>query len=321
MIIKDIQKRGFLRAGVSLGFHGFSRLNPATGQWQGFDIELARALSAAILGNEKAIEFIPLSSSERFDALQSNRIDIGTYNASITLSREIISQVDFTHPMLYDGEGLLARKIEKDEKSPTWGNLLSRNPRIAALKGSTTQQNLVRFFQSRNLNFDTALYRSPKEAREAYDDGECDMFCLDRYLLAGAQTVLKEPFAHEVLPYAISREAMAPFVSNADPQWRTVASWIMRVLIEAESLEIDSNNIDKFDESKNSYEYRFLNPPEFIWKYLGLERHYVKAVIKSVGNYGTIFERTLGNKSGINAPRRENRPWQHGGMLWCPNFI
>jgi ABC-type amino acid transport substrate-binding protein len=321
MIIKDIRKRGFLRAGVSLGFHGFSRLNPATGQWQGFDIELARAVSAAILGDEEAIEFIPLSSSERFDALQNNGIDIGTYNASITLSREIISQVNFTHPMLYDGEGLLARKIKKDKKSSNWNVLLSQNPRIATLRGSTTHENLIRFFQPRNLNFDIALYQSPKEASQAYDDGECDMFCLDRYLLAGVQTILKEPSAHEILPYVISREAMAPFVSNSDPQWRNAAAWIMRTLIEAESLEIDSHNVDKFDENKKSYEYRFLNPPELICKYLGLERHYVKEAIKSVGNYGTIFESTLGANSNINAPRRKNRPWQHGGMLWCPNFI
>lgn len=320
MIIDEIRNRGYLRAGVILGFHGFSSLNPTTDEWEGFDIELARAVSAAVLGEEDCIEFIPLSSSERLEALQNNRIDIGTYNASITLSREITDKVYFTHPMLYDGEGLLARKSEKDEKTSTWENLLSRYPRIAALKGSTSHENLIRFFQTRNLKFDIHLHESPKDARQSYDDGECDMFCLDRYLLAGAQTALKEPYNHEILPYVISREAMAPFVNDSDPQWRSVTTWIMRTLIEAESLGIESHNVDKYNQDKN-YEYQFLNLPDSILKYLRLKNNYIRSVIKSVGNYGEIFDRTLGINSGINAPRRENRPWQHGGMLWCPNFI
>ncbi|WP_170975359.1 transporter substrate-binding domain-containing protein [Martelella alba] len=321
MIIDENRKRGFLRAGVSLGFHGFSCLNPVTEQWEGFDIELARAVSSAVLGDKDFIEFIPLSSSERFEALQNNRIDIGTYNSSITLSREITDKVFFTHPMLYDGEGLLARKSEKDEKTSTWESLLFRCPRIAALKGSTSHENLIRFFQARNLKFDIHLHKSPKDACQSYDDEECDMFCLDRYLLAGAQTTLKEPYNHEILPYVISREAMAPFVNDSDPQWRSVTTWVMRTLIEAESLEINSHNIDKYDQDKKSNEYQFINPPESILKYLRLKNNYVKSVIKSVGNYGEIFDRTLGVNSGINAPRRENRPWGHGGMLWCPNFI
>ncbi|MFP1733178.1 transporter substrate-binding domain-containing protein [Lonsdalea quercina] len=321
MIIESIRKRGFLRAGVSLGFPGFSWLNPATNQWEGFDIELARAVSAAVLGDKESIEFIPLPSSDRFHTLQNNQIDIGTYNASITLSREIISQVHFTHPMLYDGEGLLARKTERDENASTWVNLLSCHPRIAALKGSTTHENLIHFFQSHNYNFDVALYHSPKEAYQAHDDGECNIFCLDRYLLAGIQTVLRAPSEHEILPYIISREAMAPFVSDSDPQWRATTTWIMRTLIEAESLGINRQNIEEFNENKDSYEYRLLNPPDFFCKYLGLDRHYVKTIIRSVGNYENIFENTLGSRSNINAPRRENRPWRQGGMLWCPNFI
>ncbi|MFP1812691.1 transporter substrate-binding domain-containing protein [Lonsdalea quercina] len=270
MIIESIRKRGFLRAGVSLGFQGFSWLNPATNQWEGFDIELARAVSAAVLGDKESIEFIPLPSSDRFDTLQNNQIDIGTYNASITLSREIISQVHFTHPMLYDGEGLLARKTERDENASTWVNLLSCHPRIAALKGSTTHENLIHFFQSHNYNFDVALYHSPKEAYQAYDDDECNIFCLDRYLLAGIQTVLRAPSEHEILPYIISREAMAPFVSDSDPQWRATTTWIMRTLIEAESLGINRQNIEEFNENKDSYEYRLLNPPDFFVNILGL---------------------------------------------------
>ncbi|MEC5319262.1 transporter substrate-binding domain-containing protein [Brenneria populi subsp. brevivirga] len=308
MIIDEIRERGFLRAGVSLGFHGFSCLNPITEQWEGFDIELARAVSAAVLGNENSIEFIPLSSSELFEALQNNRIDIRTYNASITLSREITDKVYFTCPMLYDGEGLLARKSEKDEKTSTWENLLFRCPHIAALKGSTSHENLIHFFHSRNLKFAIHLYKSPKDARQSYDDRECDIFCLDRYLLTGAQTVLKEPYNHEILPYVIYREAMAPFVKDSDSQWRSVTTWIMRTLIEEESLGIESHNIDNFGQDTKNHEYRFLNPPEFILKYLRLENHYVRSVIKSVGNYGEVFDRVLRVNSGINTPRRENRP-------------
>ncbi len=114
---------------------------------------------------------------------------------------------------------------------------------------------------------------------------------------------------------------MAPFVAFADTSWHATATWIMRCLIEAESLALGSHDIASFDLRHDTYEYRFLNPPAAVCDSLHLEPGFVKTMIRAVGHYGTIFESNLGSQSEIKAPRRENRPWSHGGLLWSPNFI
>lgn len=321
MVIDDIRSRGFIRAGVSLGFHGFSDRDPDTGRWDGFDVELARAVASAILGDADAVEFRPLASADRFAFLDQGEIDLGTFNASVTQSRDLLERVRFTHPMLFDGEALLTRAAHASGHDAD-DALLTFHPRIAALRGSTTEANLRRFFESRQLKCDILLYTSPAEAREAYEAGHCDMYCLDRYLLSGERTRLSEPAEHTILPYVVSREVMAPFVSEYDQSWYSTVTWIMRSLIEAESIGIvTEGDIGHFDSKPNTYEHRFLNPSRSICEKLNLDTHFVKSVIGAVGHYGTLFENTLGEHSDIQAPRRENRPWAHGGLLWCPNFI
>ncbi|CCW29010.1 transporter substrate-binding domain-containing protein [Xenorhabdus nematophila] len=318
-VIQRIKTHNILNAGVSLGFRGLSFRDNYNSQWEGFDIDLAKAVAIAVLGNSKKINFIPLQSGNRFQALKDNIIDLGCFNSSITFQRESEYNVSFAHPMLFDGEVLMTHENNLINNVSEARSTKKRE--IAAMRGSTTQENLERYFAELGLNCNIMLFESPQDAREAYQKGICNIYCLDSYLLAGERIQLKAPEKHLFLKDRISLEAMSPAVSLHDPQWHASVSWIMKALIEAENLGITRNNVnDKYNIS-TGYINKFLKPSEELCNNLGLQTEFTYKIIRELGNYGEIFERNLGKSSILNQERKDNKPWSKGGMLYSPLFI
>lgn len=300
--IKAIKKRGFLKAGVSLGINGFSYFNKEKSVWAGFDIDIAKSISIAVLDDETAIEFIPLQSGERFSSLQSNAIDIGTFNATLTLSREVEYGLLFMDPILYDGEAFMVKKNSFNKIS----NIESMKSRVVSvICGSTTYQNLEIFFQKRNLSYETVLSKTPSEALSVYERGECNIYCLDRVLLAGERLRLSDPDAHMILPYVVSREAMSPVVSINDPGWIIAVRWILKALIEAEELGISQKKLAGKKRKASGYIRSFLNPNFNLCRKLGLVNNFTEKIVTQVGNYADIYHRNLGDLSLLQLDRGE----------------
>jgi polar amino acid transport system substrate-binding protein len=258
MVIQKIRASDVINVGVSLGFVGLSFRKSHNSQWEGFDIDLAKAVAIAVLGNSKKINFISLQSGDRFQALKENIIDLGCFNASITFQREIDYYVSFVHPMLFDGEVLMTNidnLINSEKKAKS-----TKKRFIAAMRGSTTQDNLKRYFGRLELDCEIMLFETPQQARESYQNGICNIYCLDSYLLAGERIQLEDKENHIILEDIISLEAMSPAISSADPLWHSTVSWIMKSLIEAENLGINKNNVhEKYNTStgylKNCFFY------------------------------------------------------------------
>ena len=316
--LKDIRSRGFMNAGVSLGFNGLSARDKDTGSWKGFDIDIARAIASGVLGDCNLVNYVPLQSRQRFSALKNGMIDLGSYNSSITFSREVLNEIKFVHPILFDNEVLLTRidNLQTRTHKPTLASV--RKNRIAAIQGSTTRPNLIQYLEKTGLNFEIALYKSPSEARNAYENSECDLYCLDFYLLAAERALLQDPAHHIFLEDIVAREAMSPAVSNRDNHWETVVAWILKGLITAEELDITSKNINTIRRDRGAPRDRFLNPPRKICKALNLTENFFQNVISQVGNYGEIFEKNLGSESGLGLARKENRLRSRGGLLYAP---
>jgi len=318
-VIERIRQHDVLNVGVSLGFKGLSFRNALLNCWEGFDIDLARAVAVAVLGDVGKIHYMPLQSGDRFRALRDGVIDLGSFNSSITFQRESESEVSFVHPMLFDGEVLMTPASNLLE--PVEQAKYTRERRIAAMRGSTTEENLKRYFGNLNLSCEIRLFDSPTQARQAYQLGECNIYCLDSYLLAGERAQLKDKEAHIILQDRISLEAMSPAVSSHDTQWLKAVTWIMRTLIEAENLQITSKNILEMSQEATGYLRTFLYPSEQHCKNLGLRPDFIRAIIHQIGNYGEIFQRNLGKYSELNQERRDNNLWSQGGMLYSPLFI
>jgi polar amino acid transport system substrate-binding protein len=316
-MLEKIRRRGILNAGVSLGFRGFSFCEEG-GSWCGFDVDLARAVAAGVLGDAALVHYVPLQSAFRFTALNKGVIDIGTYNSSMSLSRELQYGIKFVQPILYDVEKFLTRKSNLGNGKNKFKNLTNNS--VGIIHGSSTEGNLVDYFTGHGLNYEFIKYQSSEAIKVGYEAEECSVLCLDSYLLESIKNDLKNPIDHLLLDDVTGMEVMSPTVLARELQWSGTVSWIMKSLIKAEDLSLGKNSISarQKHDLKTSH---FLNPSDEICNYLQLPNNFTRQIIDQVGNYGEIFDNNLGSVSGLNLARNENRLRADGGLLYSPPFI
>ena len=287
--------------------------------WAGFDVDLGHAMAAAILGSPEAVEFVPLASGERFDALNDGHIDVGSYNASITYTREAVHGAAFVHPVLFDGEIFATPK--SNVRVPGGADVSIHdveNTRIGMFAGSTTAENVERYCGRLGVAHTPLLYGSPQEALAAYLAGEFDLYCIDRYLLAGELVRAGGLDDHVVLTDQVSLEAMSPVALAGDWQLVRAVRWVLFALIEADNLGLGR---DTAEPAPTPYLRRFLSPDPGSAENIGLVPDFTTRILDAVGSYGDVFERNLGARSPLKQERRANRQRSLGGMLYAPLFI
>jgi general L-amino acid transport system substrate-binding protein len=311
--LDKVTGKGFVQCGVSQGVPGFS--NPDTsGNWTGLDVDVCRAVAAALLGDAGKVKYTPLSSKERFTALQSGEIDMLSRNTTWTLVRDTALGLNFAGVAYYDGQGFMVRKslgvknaLELDGAS------------VCTNLGTTTELNLSDYFRANGMKFKGVFFEKADEVIAAYDAGRCDVYTTDQSALAAQRTKLKNPAEHMVLPEIISKEPLGPVVSHGDDQWFDIVKWSLNVMIEAEELGINSSNVDELKgSSKNPGIRRMLGVEGDTGKNLGLGKNWSYNIIKQVGNYGEVFNKHLGPDTVVKLPRGLNNLWTKGGILYAP---
>jgi len=104
--LADVQAKGSVQCGVSQGLPGFSNQDDS-GNWTGIDVDLCRAVAAAVFGDANAVKFTPLSAKERFTALSSGEVDILSRNTTWTMTRDTQLGLNFAGVNYYDGQGMM----------------------------------------------------------------------------------------------------------------------------------------------------------------------------------------------------------------------
>ncbi len=311
--LDTVKARGHLVCGVSQGLPGFS-LKSAKGRWSGLDVDFCRAVAAAVLGSSEKIKLLPLTSRERFDALKSRKVDILTRNTTWTLSRETELKVNFAGVLFHDGQGFMLRR-QLDVK-----NALELDGVTVCLNtGTTTEDNINDFFQSRGMNFTLNAFEKSDDALAAYQDGECDVYTAEHSALHAQRSRLESPDEHMILPAVISKEPLGPAVRHGDDQWFEIVKWTLFALINAEELGVTAANAQKLRrESKTPAIRRLLGVDGEIGRKLGLDPEWAFRAIREVGNYDEMFERNLGGESSLKIDRGINALWTRGGILYAP---
>ena len=235
--LKNTQKKGFVRCGVSQGLPGFSNAD-ASNNWTGVDVDVCRAVAAAVLGDANKVTFYPLSAKERFTALTAGEIDILSRNTTWTLSRDADIGLTFVGVNFYDGQGFMVRKDSGITSTSQFKSGLSACVNI----GTTTELNMRDFFTSKGISYEPVVFEKADEVVAAYDSGRCDTYTTDKSGLAAQRTKLKDPTAHVVLPETISKEPLGPVTREGDENWSDIVRWSLNVMIEAEELGITSAN-------------------------------------------------------------------------------
>lgn len=309
-----ILNRGQLICGVSGELPGFSFVNQQ-GEYAGLDVDICRAIAAALYDDANAIEFRNLNAKERFTAVQTGEVDILSRNTTWSLSRETTVGLTFAPVVFYDGQGIMVRK------SSGIGTLAGlKNRSICTQTGTTNEQNITDQMRQRGIPFRPVVFEDINTAYSTYLQGRCDAVTSDRSQLLSRRSQFPQPADHQILDDVLSKEPLAPAVTANDPRWAGVVRWVVYGLIEAEELGINRANLSQFQTSANPVVKRLLGMEGELGQSLGLSPDFMGRAIRAVGNYGEIYERSLGKNTPLNLPRGLNRLWTQGGLLYAPPF-
>jgi general L-amino acid transport system substrate-binding protein len=312
--LDQIKQRGQVVCGVHVGLAGFSQAD-SSGNWSGLDVDVCRAIAAAVVSDPNKVKWVPLTAQQRFTALQSGEIDILSRNTTWTMSRDASLGLNFTNTTYYDGQGFMV---------PAKANLKSakqlKGATICVQSGTTTEKNLTDYSRANQLNIKPVVFEQEEAAVGAYFSGRCIAYTTDASGLASVRNKqAKDPKEHVILPDLISKEPLTPAVRRGDDEWFAIAKWVVFGLIEAEEYGITKDNVDKMlAESTDPVVLRILGKSEDTGKLIGLDKDWMVRALKAVGNYGEIFERNVGPNTPLNLPRGLNNLWSKGGLMYAP---
>ena len=312
--LDQVKSKGYVQCGVSQGVIGYSAPNDK-GEWAGFDIDFCRALAAAIFNDPSKAKFTPLSTKDRFTALQSGEIDILTRNTTWTLDRDTKLGFNFVGTTYYDGQGFMVKKSMKINSA-----LELSGASVCTQTGTTTELNLADYFRNNKMKYEVVAFATADETIKAYESGRCDVFTTDQSQLYAQRLKFANPDDHMILPEIISKEPLGPSVRQGDSQWFTIVRWVHFALLNAEEAGITKANVDKMLESTNPDVRRILGKEGEFGKGIGLANDWAYQIIKQVGNYGEVFDRNIGKNTPFRMERGLNALWTNGGLIYAPPF-
>ncbi|MBL8250101.1 MAG: amino acid ABC transporter substrate-binding protein [Candidatus Competibacter sp.] len=307
-----IKKNGFIKCGVSDGLPGFSFADEK-GNYNGIDVDVCRAVAAAVFGDSTKLKFTPLTAKERLTALQSGEIDVLSRNTTWTSSRDSAQGMNFTGVTYYDGQGFLVNK--------KLGVASAKNldgATVCVQAGTTTELNLSDYFRANKMKFTPITYDKSDESAKSLEAGRCDVLTSDQSQLYAQRIKLAKPDDYVVLPEVISKEPLGPVVRHGDDDWFDTVKWTLYVMVNAEELGVNSKNVEEMKKSTNPDIKRLLGVEGDKGKDFGLANDWMATVIKQVGNYGEIFDRNVGKGSPLKIERGLNALWNQGGLQYAP---
>ncbi|MGM0785704.1 MAG: amino acid ABC transporter substrate-binding protein [Pseudomonadota bacterium] len=310
--LEDTRENGAVQCGVSDGLPGFSAPDD-DGNWQGIDVDVCRAVAAAVLGDADAVRYVSLNAVERFTALQSGEVDMLSRNTTWTTTRDTTLGLNFTGTNFYDGQGfLVSRDLGISSASELDGAA------VCVQSGTTTELNLADYFSANGMEFDPIVFDTSEQTVGGFEAGRCDVLTSDTSQLAALRIQLSDPEGAVILPEVISKEPLGPVVRQGDDQWFNIVKWSLFAMINAEEMGISSDNVDDMLDSENPNVARLLGQDGNYGESMGLEADWAYDIISQVGNYGEIYDRNVGMDSPLQIERGVNRLWTEGGLQYAP---
>jgi general L-amino acid transport system substrate-binding protein len=310
--LEDTQKKGYLSCGVNTGVPGFA-IPDSKNHWKGIDVDVCRAVAAAVLGDASKVKYTPLTAKERFTALQSGEIDLLSRNTTWTFTRDTSLGLNFAGVNYYDGQGFMVKK-SLGVKSAKELNGAS----VCIQSGTTTELNLADYFKLNGMKYKAVVFDTSDQTRQGFEANRCDVLTSDQSQLYAIRTKMSDAANVIVLPEIISKEPLGPVVRQGDDVWFNIVRWTVFAWVNAEEMGITSKNVDKMKSSKNPSIQRLLGTSGDMGKKLGLKDDWAYQIIKQIGNYGQSFKRNVGMDSPLKISRGLNALWNKGGIMYAP---
>ncbi len=313
-----VKKRGHLRCQVGKPAAGFYNLD-ADGDWYGSDVDTCRAIAAAVVGDANAVEFQSVSTQNRFTAMANGESDVLSRTTTWTLLRDTQLGLDFTWVNFFDGQGFM---VPKDSGIKSALDL--KGATVCVLTGTTTELNLADYSRANSLEIEPVTFEDGNVRNDTYLQGGCDAITNDKSGLASNKAEFPNPNDHVILPETISKEPLGPVTRQNDSQWTDIVKWTLYAMIAAEELGVDSSNVDDMRaNSSNASVKRMLGVEGNLNEGLGLSKDWAYNIVKQVGNYAEMYERSMGDGElgiGISRAGSQNDLWTRGGLQYSPPF-
>lgn len=312
--LDTVTSRGKLICGVEGNIPGFSFVDQS-GSYSGLDVDVCKAVAAALFNDPNAVEYRNLDSTERFTALTGGEVDMLSRNTTWTLSRDTAVGLEFAPTTFYDGQGMMVRTNSGIQSLKDFAG-----KSICVETGTTTELNLTDKMRQAGVDFSPVVFQEANAAYAAYAEGRCEGMTSDKSQLIARRSTLPNPEEHVLLEVTMSKEPLGPLTPNNDSGWFDTVKWVTYALIEAEELGITQANVDEKKASEDPTVRRFLGLEGSLGEDMGLPNDFAYRVIKNVGNYGEVYERNLGKGSQFQLDRGQNDLWTRGGLLYSPPF-
>lgn len=309
--LEAVKKNGVIKCGVVQSLPGFAAPDD-NNEWHGLDAEYCRGLAAAIFGDGSKVQYVPLSSKQRFTALQSGEVDVLARVTTETLSRDGLG-IDFVGVNYYDGQGFMVRKDlgVKSAKELSGASVCSNT-------GTTTETNMADYFNANGMDFKPVIFEKSDEVKAAFEAGRCDVYSSDASGLYVQRARMKDPSLYTILPEIISKEPLAIAVREGDAKFADIARWSRNCSINAEELGVTKANVEEMKKSTDPKIKRLLGVDSDLGeKALGLANDWCANQIAAAGNYGEIFDTYVGKDSYLKIDRGLNKLWNQGGIMYA----
>ena len=313
--LETVRARGTLRCGTENDTPG-SGAPDSNGVLQGIDIEYCRAVAAAVFGDPARVTFVPTSVLTRFSVLQSGDVDVLIRESTDLFTRDTQIGLIFGTMIMFDAQGVLVpSKLGAKTLADLDGAVVCVYP------GSNSELNVADYFRSHHMSYKPLSIDNADAMRRTFFEGRCDVFTGDRLMLSANRSIAPTPADYTVLPDLLAKSPLGPVVRQGDDQWLNIVKWVVNVTILAEEKHLTRENVGANRGSSDPEVKRMLGGSPGMSKQLGLADDWAYQVIAAVGNYGEIYERTIGEGSPLKLPRGLNRLWSDGGLMYSPPFL
>lgn len=310
--LEAVRERGHLICAATDPVPGFAQVG-SDGRWSGFDVDFCRAIAVAVFNDPASMEFVPLAGNGRFAQLQTGAVDVVVRNGPWTMRRDTGYGATYVANSFFDGQAFMVPQslsvvsaFELDDVA------------VCVLDGGEDLANLREFFFTTQSSYIEVLYEAREDLRVAYEAGLCNAVSAPASWLNAIRRGMPGPATHRILPERISKGAFGPVVRAGDDQWTDIVAWTLFALIDAEEAGVTSLNIQSLAAAKTHRIRRLLGLEGSFGPAIGLDPMFISNVIRTVGNYGEIFERHFGPSSGAPVVRGQNALWINGGLLYAP---
>jgi general L-amino acid transport system substrate-binding protein len=310
-----VKARGTLRCGIVEDGPGLATQD-SSGTWTGFYPDFCRAIAAAVLGNTDHIAFVPVTINTSFAVLTDRSVDLLVQGRTWTLNRDADQGVAFPALYLFDGQTFMSHRASGIGKL---ADLQGKT--VCTAKGTTIMANAIEISRLDGLNLKIKAYENGQSAYLSFFSWRCDAVTDDATTLAANRVNAgSDPEDYVILPERTAKEPLFPVVRHGDEAWANVVRWVVNALVEAEELGLTAANVDEAFQSSDPEIRRFVGLEPGLGRGLGLDPHWAYRVIRATGNYGELYDRTIGMKSPLKLDRGLNRLWNQGGLMWSPPF-